>query len=402
MKPESVSPARPQEAGQAARGPSKANSPKDAPQDLFATLLSSAEEATTTTPLAEDIAKDPVADPAAAAVADTAVPANGVAASDTPRETKPQKVVGDREPSAEAVAALILAGLPVPAPGETAGTARPDKASGQGPTDMGGPGQWVSTVARSKTRTPPPQALTQLMEAAQASTGQGLTASEPTQMAAWHMNAAGQVAGQLRETLGEPESLDLSVFTTTVADQASTGQDAGTGARGEAPRVILESVGSARGQSDTTSGPRFDTLLGEALGPGADGAFQELGQQVSLWAAGNTRKASLLLEAGLKEALEVDVSLQGDKAQLTFRTDDATAREALRTHAYEVLNDMLSRAGIGLDSLSIGGRSARDQESSDRPSPDRMRSGVDQPSDEPVSPARHLGTWKGSGLSVYA
>ena len=391
MKPESVSPARPQEAGQTARGPSKANSAKDTPPDLFATLLSSAEEAASTTPLAEDAAAGPVTDPAPTLVA-----------PDTPKDVKPQKAAVDREPAADGVAAMVLAGLPMTPPGETASTSRADKAGGQAPVDTGGPGQWVSTVARSKTRTPPPQALVQMMEAAQVGTGQGLTAAEPVQMTAWHMNAAGQVAGQLRETLGEPESLDLSVFTTTVADQASTGQDAGTGARGESPRVILESAGTARGQSDAAAGPRFDTLLGEALGPGADGAFQELGQQVSLWAAGNTRKASLLLEAGLKEALEVDVSLQGDKAQLTFRTDDATAREALRAHAYEVLNDMLSRAGIGLDSLSIGGRSARDQESSDRPSTDRLRSGADQPADEPVNPARHLGTWKGSGLSVYA
>ncbi|MDV7398932.1 flagellar hook-length control protein FliK, partial [Arthrospira platensis SPKY1] len=87
-------------------------------------------------------------------------------------------------------------------------------------------------------------------------------------------------------------------------------------------------------------------------------AFQELGDQVSLWAAGQTRKASLHLEAGLREALEVDVSLNGDKAQLVFRTDDAQARDAIKAHAYQILSEMLSQAGIGLDSLSVGGRDA--------------------------------------------
>jgi len=462
MKTESLVP-KPAAEAQATRGPGRNG--KEAPADLFATLLAAAEgeemdtpalpaashlvewpDATTTAhahkePAAEDVlafaayltptevtvireptsvSKGAPTDAISSMAADpfmAATPASLPAvapdlAADGQNTPTPQGLGRpDAEGSGQSISTVVAtpASLPAVAPDLAAdgqNTPTPRGASspeteGHRP-DAGWQGQWVSTVAKARTSRPSPQVLTELMQSMQAaSTFQGLSA-EPARQA-WHAGSTGQLAGGLVEQLGNPESTDLSVLGGATSERSGEQREGGQGQRGEAPRVILESPGlAARPNGEASAAPRsFASLLGDAMGGRMDDAFRELGDQVSLWAAGQTRKASLRLEAGLREALEVDVSLNGDKAQLAFRTDDAQARDVIRAHAYQILNEMLSQAGLGLDSLSVGGRDAGQSGESAhewRQHADGRRKAPDEVAGEP---ARGLGSRRGAGLSVY-
>jgi len=286
----------------------------------------------------------------------------------------------------------------------------------EGPPELGGPGQWVSTVAKARSRTAPPQALTDMMQTMQGSATSQPLASEPNLRSAWHAASQGQPAGQLVATLGQAESMDLSILGEASVGlggeqhAGSPGSHSGQGGQrgGDSPRVNLEAIGQMRGASAEV-GPAndFASLMGEAmgetLGKGLDNAFNQLADEVSLWAAGQTRKASLVLQTGLREAMEVDVSLNGDQAQLVFRTDDQQAREAIRAHAHDLLTEMLSQAGLGLESLSVGGRDAGQSGESKRERlghSDRPRPTGNEGVTEVVQ--QHLGSRSGVGLSIYA
>jgi flagellar hook-length control protein FliK len=420
MKTESLVP-KPAAEAQATRGPGRNG--KEAPADLFATLLAAAEGEemdTPALPAASHLVEWPDATTTAHAHKEPAAEdVLAFAAYLTPTE-----VTVIREPTsvskgaptdaiscmaADPFMAATPASLSAVAPdlaadGQNTPTprgARSPEAEGHRP-DAGGQGQWVSTVAKARPSRPSPQVLTELMQSMQATaTFQGLSA-EPARQA-WHAGSTGQLAGGLVEQLGNPESTDLSVLGGATSERSGDQREGGQGQRGEAPRVILESPGlAARPNGEASAVPRsFASLLGDAMGGRMDDAFRELSDQVSLWAAGQTRKASLRLEAGLREALEVDVSLNGDKAQLAFRTDDAQARDVIRAHAYQILNEMLSQAGLGLDSLSVGGRDAGQSGESAhewRQHADGRRKAPDEVAAEP---ARGLGSRRGAGLSVY-
>ena len=386
MKTEAVAPKPSPEASNAGRPTPRDE--KDAPADLFAMLLSAAEGE---------------AMPAVVAPEEDAVQK---ANADEPLDLATMPT--DDEPD-------LLQGLNV-LPAENKMLAQETKAQenarrrNEGPPELGGPGQWVSTVAKARSRTPPPQALTEMMQAIQGSsetTAPQIAPETAALRSAWHAGSQGQPAGQLAATLGEPESMDLSVLGGAASERAGEQRDSSQsgqgGQRGDSARVILEAPGQMR-SANAEAGPArsFASLMGEAMGKGLDNAFNQLGDQVSLWAAGQTRKASLILQTGLQEAMEVDVSLNGDQAQLVFRTDDLQAREAIRTHAHALLTDMLNRAGLGLESLSVGGRDAGQSGGSDREG--RGDGGRQRPgSNEGVAEvAQRLGSRAGVGLSIYA
>lgn len=377
MKPESVPPTRAPEHAQAQRGqPAK---PSDAPADLFATLLFAADQG----------------------LAVTSSPAPDTeAAVDTrhPTALQPEEPEEPIEPD-PVLAALITPMMETPAKPNAApaDTVQPPTL----PPDRDPPsiGQWVSTVAKARAKTPPPQLLTEMVQAHLEAAGQ----TTPTEHGAWHMNAAGQPGGLLSEALGSPEELELSALGSSGAFERSGEQrEPGQGHRGDPGRVILETSGSVRQNQETAPGRGFSAVLGETLGDAMHEAFEHLGAQVSLWAAGNAKKASLRLETGLREALDVDVSLQGDKAHLAFRTDDAQVRDVLRTQAQDVLANMLARSGIALEGMSVG---SQDRGGGSQPSPERgpgARPAQPETEAQTTPPPVLLGRIAGAGLSVYA
>ncbi len=381
MKPESVSPARPPEHAQSQRGQTASSG--DAPTDLFATLLFAADQGLgEAQPPLSDAESDPrhALDTVAWLAAD-ALPTGAPSDTDPALKELLGLTVGAQPPSDETAFT-------------TADNRHPSAALEQ---DTQAVGQWVSTVAKARSKTPPPQLLTQLAQASLDAAGQ----AQQTERSAWHANAAGQAGGLLTDTLGSPEELDLGALGSSSTERSGEQREQGQGQRGEPGRVILEAAGGPRQAQDAPAGRPFAAVLGQTLGGAMDDAFEHLGTQVSLWAAGNAKKANLRLEAGLRQALDVEVSLQGDKAHLAFRTDDAQVREALRAQAQDVLAHMLARAGIALEGLSVG---SQDRDHSREPGADDR--GHRTPNAEPESstspPTVQLGRIAGAGLSVYA
>ena len=210
-----------------------------------------------------------------------------------------------------------------------------------------GLGRHVASAAQTEDRTlPPPQALAQ----AQASS----SAAEPV---AWHMLSPGQPTSALSPSTDTSAALspDNSVTGATpvqpTQSQAQTGGDnsqgLGTGTSAESG-TVPDLPGS-----EQAAAPDFAQNL--------DQAMDSLGAQVSYWASNHIRRATVRLDAGLKEALEVDVRIKDGAAQLDFRTNDTVARQLIQSQAPGVLSDLLARSGIGLEGVSVGAGNTGDR-----------------------------------------
>lgn len=239
--------------------------------------------------------------------------------------------------------------------------------------------------------------------------GQGLTAPSTADVVdtltrSWHMATPGQPGSAIADLVASATPWGAAVSAMARGGDNSPGTDAGgTGTDGGAA-ALTDATPSAT-VNDTTApadSSGFAMSLGEALGD----AYESLGAQVSLWAAAQTKRASVRLDVGGSDALEVDVSLDGGKAQLNFRTDDAQVRDAIKAQAPTVLADLLARAGIALDSVSVGGQGAGQaggQAADGRPGPwVPLRASADT-GPAILPPTRPTPTRNGRlGLDVYA
>jgi len=98
-------------------------------------------------------------------------------------------------------------------------------------------------------------------------------------------------------------------------------------------------------------------------------------QQVSYWISRDVQKAELKLDGFGSEAVQVNISMNGNEAQVMFRTDDLQTRAVLE-NASTHLKDMLQREGVVLSGVSVGTNSPGDSDRQDR----RPRQGVRQAS----------------------
>ena len=143
---------------------------------------------------------------------------------------------------------------------------------------------------------------------------------------------------------------------------SGSGTDLGTGAASSPDNSTTAASGTETAPAESFA-ERMDQAMQEA--------FESLGAQVSVWASQNTKRAAMRLDAGLRDALEVDVTLKDRQAHIHFRTDDVQARETIRAQAQTILSDLLARQGMDLGSVSVGtqagdanGRSSGQPESS--------------------------------------
>lgn len=221
---------------------------------------------------------------------------------------------------------------------------------------------------------------------------------------AWHMSQPGQPGSAVPDTLTAAPTWGAAVSglasgtgdTAAHADADTSSEPGGAGGA-----ALLGSESADRlGAQPSAEADSFAMSLGEAMGD----AYESLGAQVSLWAAANTKRASVRLDVGAAEALEVDVALDAGKAQLNFRTDDPQVREAIKAQAPAVLSELLARAGIALDSLSVGSQ-ASGQSGGQHPDGQRGPWMALRPTADaaPLSPVRTPPTARGpQGLDVYA
>ncbi|TAH09841.1 MAG: flagellar hook-length control protein FliK [Curvibacter sp.] len=76
-------------------------------------------------------------------------------------------------------------------------------------------------------------------------------------------------------------------------------------------------------------------------------------EQVKYWISQDVKSAELTLDGMGFSPVEVSISMQGNEAQVEFRTDESNAREAIE-QASEHLKESLLRQGVVLAGMSVG------------------------------------------------
>lgn len=138
-----------------------------------------------------------------------------------------------------------------------------------------------------------------------------------------------------------------------------------------------------------------DGVVAGAAAESMAGAFSE---DVKYWVGQDLQKAEITLDGLGKDPVEVSISLQGNEAQVMFRTDEAQTRDAL-SNASAQLQEALGRQGLSLSGMSVGtsdSGGAQQQGEGDKAS--KWRSGrVEVVSDEPVT---RVPTAQGAGRRI--
>jgi flagellar hook-length control protein FliK len=114
------------------------------------------------------------------------------------------------------------------------------------------------------------------------------------------------------------------------------------------------------------------------------------------------QNAEISLDGLGQSPVQVSISLQGNEAQISFRTDEAAAREVLQ-NAGAHLKDLLQSEGLILTGVSVGASGSGNADGSER----RPRQNVRQtaiapllPSSTDVRPGLHTGSLGSAGRSV--
>jgi len=77
-----------------------------------------------------------------------------------------------------------------------------------------------------------------------------------------------------------------------------------------------------------------------------------IAEQVTYWISQDVQNAELTLDGMGASPVEVSISMQGNEAQVAFRTDEVHARAAIE-NASEQLKDSLQRQGVVLTGMSV-------------------------------------------------
>jgi flagellar hook-length control protein FliK len=91
----------------------------------------------------------------------------------------------------------------------------------------------------------------------------------------------------------------------------------------------------------------------------------QVAQQVTYWISQDIQNAELKLDGLGKHAVEVSISMNGNEAHVTFRTDELQARTMLEGAAMH-LKDLLQSEGLVLSGVSVGTSGGGDAGGEDR------------------------------------
>lgn len=341
--------------------------------DAEASTEASTDAAAKDDPRAEEITKRP---PRADALPDTAAAlmaaATPAAALQPPASDAANPIPSDTPASTADLTALTAAsprtGTEAPTDGDPAAplvsaSAHPvaDLAKGGGlgqlmqATASDTPwGNWVSTVARSKQRSPGAAQANGRLAQREASAPDG---------------AAGPLAPTTRTDRHPSDATALAAPTApspaALMERAETSTHPGERREAERTPDALRTGGPATPDAPSPTGAGgpgpeasdFGLQLGQALGD----AFESLGAQVSLWTAGKSQRASFSLQEGTDDPLGVDLTVTDGVAQVLFRTDDGAMRQLIQAQAPAALAEALARVGLTLGGVDVGGQFAQGQ-----------------------------------------
>lgn len=151
----------------------------------------------------------------------------------------------------------------------------------------------------------------------------------------------GAAAQASAPTAGDAAAAPWSARVASAADAQAQGGTATGGGAGMQPPSLQQGQGAA----DATAG----------LGPdgSAPGSFMEqLGEQVAFWVHQKSQRAEFTLDRD-GQPVQVQLSLMGDVAKITFLTDHAAARQALDA-GIEDLRASLQQQGLALADVNVG------------------------------------------------
>ena len=106
------------------------------------------------------------------------------------------------------------------------------------------------------------------------------------------------------------------------------------------------------GQSALQTGSRGDAASAMAV-PSMQSPEALVADTVSYWVAQGVQNAQLKLDGFGDKPVEVSISLKGDEAQISFRTDQPEIRQILEG-AVTHLKEILSKEGLVLSGVSVG------------------------------------------------
>lgn len=112
-----------------------------------------------------------------------------------------------------------------------------------------------------------------------------------------------------------------------------------------------------------------------------------IAEQVTYWISQDVQSAELTLDGMGASPVEVSISMQGNEAQVAFRTDELHARAAIE-NASEQLKDSLQRQGVVLTGMSVGTSQGGDASGQGRrPRQEGRQAVVTAPAPAPVDTA---------------
>jgi len=286
------------------------------------------------------------------------------------------------------------------------------------------PAAWVSTLAKARATTGPATGTTaapKLGVDLLAPSAHFLVATGHAAAAALRFAApvAGPAVATANHTLisadaaawaDEPSASALATLSASARSDAGSGEGSGQGARGGAgTQAWVDSPAPSVGANEASAvGSDFGQLLEQQVaGQGLEAVLEPLNQHISLWLAGQVKRANLVLHEGLGQPLEIGLQLDGNQARLDFLTDDAALLEALQAQAPEALSELLGQSGLELVGLSIGSRASGQSDRSAQPRPEWAQPPRSEGAEQ-ADPAAQAPTlqWQlgagGAGLSVYA
>ena len=130
-------------------------------------------------------------------------------------------------------------------------------------------------------------------------------------------------------------------------------------------------------------------------------AQASIAETVSHWVTHGVQSAELTVDGMGDAAVEVSISLNGDQAQVAFRTDQADVRQALETASAQ-LKDLLLAQGLQLSGFSVGTSAGREPQAQARQA-EAPSSTMQATHDEPAASSvrRSLNPAVGQSLDLF-
>lgn len=104
----------------------------------------------------------------------------------------------------------------------------------------------------------------------------------------------------------------------------------------------------------------------------------QVAEQVTYWVTQNVQNAELTLDGLGELPVEVSIQVQGNEAQITFRSDEAATRGVLEAASAQ-LKDLLQREGMVLTGVSVGAGGSGDAQGGQRQPRQGVRQGLIAP-----------------------